>query len=268
MTGRAAPAAFDLTGRGVGLSGGGGHLGAAMALALAGAGATVVAFGRSAERVQAVARRAAGEGLPGRVVAEVADASLDEDLARVLDRVEAEAGAVHAWVNNAYAGQRAGLLELTRDHLEAVLGRGLADVMMATRLAAERMLPLGSGSIVNVASMYGLVSPQPAVYERFPGLHNPPAYGAAKAGVIQFTRYAACHLGGQGVRVNCISPGPFPGPGASGDPAFAAELATRVPLGRVGAPEDLGGAVTFLVSDASSFVTGHNLVVDGGWTAW
>ena len=130
------------------------------------------------------------------------------------------------------------------------------------------MRSAGAGSIVNVASMYGIVSPQPAAYAGSPDFHNPPAYGAAKAGVIQYTRYAAVHLAPDGVRVNAISPGPFPSPSVQEDPAFIAGLAARVPLGRIGRPEDLVGPLVFLLSDASRYVTGHNLVVDGGWTIW
>ena len=116
--------------------------------------------------------------------------------------------------------------------------------------------------------MYGLVSPQPETYEAFPEYHNPPAYGAAKAGVVQFTRYAACHLAPRGIRVNSVSPGPFPRAEIRAHAGFVAELAKRVPLGRVGDAEELAGPIAFLLSRASSFVTGHDLVVDGGWTAW
>jgi gluconate 5-dehydrogenase len=130
------------------------------------------------------------------------------------------------------------------------------------------MIAQGRGSIINISSMYGTVSPQPTAYRERPQYHNPPAYGAAKAGVQQYTRYAACHLAPHGVRVNGISPGPFPHGQAARDEVFVAELEKRVPLGRIGRPEEIAGAAVFLLSDAASYITGHNLAVDGGWTAW
>jgi NAD(P)-dependent dehydrogenase (short-subunit alcohol dehydrogenase family) len=100
-------------------------------------------------------------------------------------------------------------------------------------------------------------------------MNNPPHYGAAKAALLQYTRYAAVHLAPQGIRVNAISPGAFPPEVVQQrDPAFAAALTQKVPMGRLGTPEDLGGAVVFLASSAARFVTGANLPVDGGWTAW
>jgi NAD(P)-dependent dehydrogenase (short-subunit alcohol dehydrogenase family) len=126
----------------------------------------------------------------------------------------------------------------------------------------------GGASVVNIASMYGSVSPDPSIYGTS-GANNPPSYGAAKAGLIQFTKYAACHLAAEGIRVNCISPGPFPAKRyLDQDPEFKGRLQKKVPMGRTGDPQELQGPLLFLASDASSYVTGINLPVDGGWTAW
>lgn len=176
---------------------------------------------------------------------------------------------MHGWINNAYSGSGGRLLEVTREQAEMSIAGGLTNVLMATQRVAAHMVAAGTrGSIVNVSSMYGIVSPDPGVYTDYPSFHNPPAYGAAKAGMIQLSRYAACDLGAHGVRVNSLSPGPFPSPPVQAEEGFIRALDAKVPLGRIGRPEELGGAAVFLISDAASYVTGHNLVVDGGWTAW
>jgi gluconate 5-dehydrogenase len=112
-----------------------------------------------------------------------------------------------------------------------------------------------------------LVSPDPSIYGDS-GFDNPPNYGAGKAAIIQFTRFAACHLGKKGIRVNAIAPGPFPNEKVQQNTQFIENLKRKNPLGRIGYPDDIKGAVVFFASDASSFITGAVLPVDGGWTAW
>ena len=256
-----------LAGYGIAVSGGGTHLGRAMALGLAEAGATVLIFGRRADPLDETAFLA--RDLSGRIIPEIADQHLDEDLERVLDRLEKEAGQVNGWVNNAVGARSTPFMNLDRSAVEDTIESVLADLILATEAAAKHMKAAGQGgSIVNIASMYGIVSPQPDTYRRHPEFHNPPAYGAAKAGVIEFTRYAACHLGLENIRVNCVSPGPFPTDDVQRETAFVQELENRVPLGRIGQAPELAGPVAFLLSPLSSFITGHNLVVDGGWTTW
>jgi NAD(P)-dependent dehydrogenase (short-subunit alcohol dehydrogenase family) len=258
---------FDLTGRGIAITGGGGHLGAAMVLAVAQSGGTVVACGRHEAALRSVAQKAMESGAPGHVIPMVADVSTDVGLCSVLNRLDDEVGCIDGWVNNAYSGDGGRLLEVDRQTASDTVEAALTDVLMAVQSVAKRM-PRG-GSIVNISSMYGIVSPVPAVYRDRPAFHSPAAYGAAKAGVLQLTRYAACELGAVGIRVNAISPGPFPSPPVAAEaPDFTHQLVALVPLGRTGKPEDIAGAVVFLLSDASAYVTGHNLVVDGGWTAW
>ena len=256
---------FALNERAIGVTGAGGHLGAEMTLALARAGASVLAIGRTLSSLERVAEQA--KGARGVVIPFVADINSAASMRAAMEHLEARAGAISGWVNNAYSGGAASLLGgLDEEAVKATLDTGLAAVMQLTDAVAERMQR--GGAIVNVASMYGMVSPQPEAYRDHPRFHNPPAYGAAKAGLIQFTRYAAVHLAERGLRVNAVSPGACPSPSVQTDEGFIEALEARIPMGRIGAPQEVAGAVHFLLSDASSYVTGHNLVVDGGWTTW
>jgi len=118
------------------------------------------------------------------------------------------------------------------------------------------------------SSMYGLISPNPNVYKA-PMNKNPIEYGVGKAAVIQMTRYLAVHWGRQQVRCNCISAGPFPHPPMQNEnPEFIERLSEKTPLGRIGQANEIAGAVLFLLSDSASYITGHNMVIDGGWTVW
>lgn len=120
-----------------------------------------------------------------------------------------------------------------------------------------------SGAIVNIASIYGVVGNDFTLYEDYGGT-SPAAYSAIKGGVINFTRYLASYYGKLGIRVNCVSPGGI----LDNQPeSFVFKYESKVPIGRMGTPEDIAPAVSFLLSDESRYITGHNLIVDGGWTA-
>ena len=146
------------------------------------------------------------------------------------------------------------------------LDGSLGVVFRGTREAVPFMKEHG-GSVINYCSMYGIVAPDLRIYGDNPQ-KQPPNYGAGKAGVAQFTRYAAGALAEYGIRVNAITPGPFPNPKNQDDAAFNAQLAGKTMLGRFGQSYEIAGAVLLLASDASSFMTGSNITVDGGWTAW
>ena len=249
----------------IGVTGAGGHLGAAMTLELAAHGATVLALGRNQESLDAVVERASALETDGGVIALVCDILSEEDIGMALDCMEGEGG-VHGWVNNAFGATGSQLDELDSESVSQTLDCGLGAVMLLTDQVAARMSD--GGAIVNVASMYGVVSPQPSLYADHPQFHNPPAYGAAKAGLIQYTRYAATHWAPRGIRVNAISPGAFPSETVAQTPGFVEALEARIPLGRVGDPHEVARCVRFLLSEDASYITGHNLAVDGGWTSW
>lgn len=129
---------------------------------------------------------------------------------------------------------------------------------------AKQMKIQRSGSIINFGSIYGIVGPDFSIYEEF-NFTSPAAYSAIKGGIINFTRYLATYYGKYGVRVNAVCPG---GIFDSQPQKFVKKYCTKTPLGRMGKPEDISGAIIFLSSDSSSYITGHVLVIDGGWTAW
>jgi len=145
----------------------------------------------------------------------------------------------------------------------------LTAAYIVVREVGQRMMEQKKGSIVLFSSMYGMVAPNPAVYEGLNQSLNPPDYGASKAGVIQLARYFSAVMGRSGVRCNAVSPGPFPRPSVQEASAeFIRRLGEKTHLGRIGDPHEMVGPVMFLLSDDASYVTGQNLAVDGGWTSW
>jgi gluconate 5-dehydrogenase len=197
----------------------------------------------------------------------------------VLERIVAQETRPDVLINNAHElGSRTGF-NTPDGSLEAAnveqwmrnLTGGVYWAALTTQKIGGVMKDRGSGSIINVSTMYARVAPSPRLYEGTDFI-NPPGYSAAKAGLLALTRYTASFWGAYGVRANAILPGPFSnteegGPNSVGanDP-FLQRLRDRTCLARTGRPHELAGALLFLASDASSYVTGHELVVDGGWT--
>lgn len=195
---------------------------------------------------------------------EDADVTDRSALERVRDRLER---APTVLVNNAGVDQPPDAsAEAVLEHAEflRVLDVNLAGAFNATLVFGEPMAAAGGGAIVNIGSLYASIAPEPRFYAHLPGFLKPPAYGASKAGLVQLTKYFARLWGPRGVRVNALSPGGVRG---DQDPDFVSSYCARVPLGRMAEPGDLGGPLVFLASQASRYLTGHELLVDGGFTA-
>lgn len=267
---------FEVSGRVIVITGGAGLLGSAYARALGHAGAhPVIADVNEAaarERAAEVSQTTGSEALGIHV--DVAD---PDSVTRMATEVVDEFGAVDGLVNNAAldpkfdkesAGQHTNSFEeFPIEEWQRALDVNVTGMFLAAQKLAPIMVERGKGAIVNIASTYGLVGPDQRLYQREgqPTAYKPVTYSVSKAAVLGLTRYLATYYAGTGLRVNTLTPG---GVYADHDDEFVARYSARTVLGRMAEREEISSALLFLLSDASSYMTGANLVVDGGWTAW
>jgi NAD(P)-dependent dehydrogenase (short-subunit alcohol dehydrogenase family) len=271
---------FALEAKTVVLTGASGFLGRTFAQALLANGARVIALGRS-DRLLQEGRKWKDQFGADRVVIHQIDMYNNAALRDLCGEIAVREKTIDALVNNAYElGPQSGfntpsgsLENSSFEQWQRNLQCGVLWAVTTTQILGLRMKNQGFGSIVNIATMYSAVAPRPELYEGTTSL-NPPAYSASKAALAAFSRYTASFWGRYGVRANCISPGPFSNTeDASGpnsvdeDSPFVARLKDYTLLHRIGRPIELCGALLFLASDASSYVTGQNIFIDGGWTA-
>ncbi|MCX6993015.1 MAG: SDR family oxidoreductase, partial [Kiritimatiellaeota bacterium] len=210
--------------------------------------------------------------VPGsRVAALRMDIANEQSIKEVVGKTVEKFGNLNIMVNATTVAAGKLVEELSGDEFDATLHVNLTGAFILARESAAHMQ--SGGNIIMFSSMYGRVSPDPRIYIP-PMTPNPVEYGVAKGGLDQMIRYLAVHWGPRNIRVNGVCPGPFPNaniPDYAKDPKYAEfveRLAKKVPLGRVGRQGEMAGAVVFLASDEAAFVTGHILVVDGGWTIW
>ncbi len=256
---------FDLTGKICIVTGGTGYLGSENVKILKDFGATVVVADiRASEERWAKAEQPMGD------LFVTCDISSTESIRACFKTVADKYGKIDVLVNcatfGAGYGEKSQLEHMDDETWQTGINGSLNSVFRGIRDVIPYMKEHG-GSIINYCSMYGLVSPDLRIYGDNPQ-KQPPNYGAGKAGVAQLTRYAAGALAPYNIRVNSVTPGPFPNPKNQDDAAFNAQLAGKTMLGRFGQSYEMAGAVLLLASDASTFMTGSNIVVDGGWTAW
>jgi len=251
---------FDLSGKTAIVTGGGTGIGRQMAQGLAEAGANLVLCARKAERCEQAASEL--EQLGVRAIGLGCDVRDPEQVQHVVTKAVEELGGVDVLVNNAGTVWGASPEEMPLEGWQKVIDVNLTGVFLFSQAAGRVMIERGGGVIVNIASVAGLQGGPPEIM-------NTIVYNASKGGVIAFTRDLACKWAQHGIRVNSIAPGWFP----SDMSGYVLErheerLKQHIPLGRFGGPHDLEGVVVFLASDASAYVTGHTLVVDGGESAW
>jgi gluconate 5-dehydrogenase len=252
---------FDLTGKAGIVTGAGAGLGVTFATALAEAGAAVICADLNGDRATRTAADLAGRGLSA--IGMAADVTSESEVEAMITTATETFRRLDILVNNAGVAAVGPAEATSLGDWQRVIDVNLTGVFLCARAAGRAMIEFGNGGrIINIASILGAVGSQPV---------QAVAYSASKGAVVNLTRDLAIHWAAQGILVNAIGPAYFPSEMTAGllaEPTILAEVEQRTPMGRVGRPEELAGPVVFLASDASSYITGQTLYVDGGWTAW
>lgn len=253
---------FDLSGKTALITGGAGYLGTEMCEALAEQGANIYIASRDENKCKLLADKLAAKYPNQNFSALKLDLMSKDSIEETVSKINK----LDILINNAWSGNKNSFESISNEDWEYDIDMSLNSVFRLVK-ATQHLLKQSQGVILNTASMYGHVAPDYRMYnnEKYT---NPPSYGAAKAAVIQFSKYLSSFLAPYHIRVNCISPGPFPFPETQKDEEFVRRLGEKNPMNRIGQPHELKGVVALLCSDASSYITGQNICVDGGWGVW
>lgn len=258
------------------VTGGLGQLGRQFTLALADRGAKVAVFDAKATK-QSVAARFGARRDDKNILFLTADITDRSSLESALKQVNKAWGVPHGLINNAAldsppnasAAENGPFENYPESSWDAVMEVNTKGIFLCCQIIGGQMAEAGRGSVISICSTYGLVSPDQRIYEyrRKSGapFYKPIAYSASKSALLNMTRYLATYWAGKGVRANTLT---FGGVFNNQDKEFLKGYCARVPLGRMAHEDEYNGAIIFLISDASSYMTGSNLVIDGGWTAW
>jgi NAD(P)-dependent dehydrogenase (short-subunit alcohol dehydrogenase family) len=260
---------FDLTDRVAIITGGAGLLASEHALALSEFGATVILADFNEEKCKTSVDELQKQNV--KAAAKFCDVTKKESWEKLLSDVLYEFGKVDILINNAgftnqskSANFDANFENFPLEDWNAIMNVNLTGAFLGCQIIGKQMLLQGKGSIINIASLYGVVSPNHNMYPGT-GISQPVAYSVSKHGVVALTKYVATLWAGKGVRVNALTPG-----GIFNDHKglFLERFKQLNPIGRMSDKTELRGGIVYLASDASSHVVGHNLIIDGGWTAW
>lgn len=257
---------FNLKGKNAVVTGGAGYLGTAISEALAEAGANVYIVSRNEDRCKEVAKDLQRKSI-GSLAGKFIDINNQYSINECFKEIYKGTNSLDILVNNATFGSQGEIETMSEEDWKKGIEGTINGVFRCTKGILPFMINQKSGVIINISSMYGVVAPNPEIYGDS-GFNNPPNYGSGKAAIIQFTKYLASHYGKKGIRANVISPGPFPNLEVQKNHKFIEQLKNKNPLGRIGKPDDLKGITLFLASQASEYVTGQNICIDGGWTSW
>jgi gluconate 5-dehydrogenase len=259
---------FSLKGKSALIVGGAGLLGGEISHAFAELGAHVMIAGLHRDQSETFAAEIRQRFPGAKVDALDVDITSRDSIHAMMEQVAWQTdGGLDILVNSAWSGRKNTFESITDDDWNFDIEICLNGVFRTIK-AAFPLLKNRAGNILSIASMYGHVAPDYRMYdsEQFA---NPPSYGAAKAGVIQLTKYLASFLSPYGIRANCISPGPFPFESTQqANREFIERLSAKNPLNRIGKSHELKGAAALLCSSAGSYITGQNICVDGGWAVW
>jgi len=258
---------FSLNDKTAIVTGGYGHLGKSMVEILLSCGGNAVVAGKSKEKFH----KAFGEKPNPKLHFYEIDIMSTNSIENCFSQIHKDFGSIDVVINNAHAAKGKSQESMSDEDWSYTMEGVIGSVHKSIRTSIPYMKKQKNGKIINITSMYGIVSPDFNLYkgDNCEKYTNPPHYGAAKAAMIQLTKYYAVLLGEHNICVNTLSPGPFPKENIqSENQEFIQRLKNKNPLNKIGKPDDLTGVIALLSSSASDFITGQTIQVDGGWTIW